>query len=39
MLKPGEEITQTSGATDLMALIGSVVNRSGETPAAPAPEQ
>ena len=33
MLKPGEEITETSGATDLMGLIGSVVNRSGETPA------
>ncbi len=29
MLKPGEEIVQTSGAADLMALIGSVVNRSG----------
>ena len=37
MLEPGEEITQTSGATDLMALIGSVVNRSGDTPAAEAP--
>lgn len=29
MLKPGEEITETSGATDLMALIGGFVNRSG----------
>lgn len=29
MLKPGEEIIETSGAADLMALIGSVVNRSG----------
>ena len=29
MLKPGEEITDTSGAADLMSLIGSVVNRSG----------
>lgn len=35
MLNPGEEITETSGATDLMALIGGFVNRSGgETPAA-----
>lgn len=29
MLKSGEEIIETSGAADLMALIGSVVNRSG----------
>lgn len=29
MLKPGEEILETSGAADLMGLIGSVVNRSG----------
>ncbi|GGE01076.1 outer membrane lipid asymmetry maintenance protein MlaD [Polymorphobacter glacialis] len=45
MLKAGEEITDTSGATDLMALIGGFVNRSGDTapaaahaatPAAPA---
>ena len=34
MLKPGEEITETSGATDLMGLIGSFVNRSGDKPAA-----
>ena len=35
MLKPGEEITETSGATDLMSLVGSFVNRSGgDTPAA-----
>lgn len=33
MLKPGEEITETSGATDLMSLVGSFVNRSGGTPA------
>jgi len=33
MLKPGEEILETSGAADLMALIGSVVNRSGDAPA------
>lgn len=41
MLKPGEEIIETSGAADLMSLVGSVVNRSGgdapaATPAAPA---
>ncbi len=30
MLKPGEEITETSGSTDLMSLIGSFVNRSGD---------
>ena len=29
MLKPGEEISDTQGATDLMGLIGSVINRSG----------
>jgi phospholipid/cholesterol/gamma-HCH transport system substrate-binding protein len=35
MLKPGEEITETSGATDLMSLVGSFVNRSGgSAPAA-----
>ena len=38
MLKPGEEITETSGATDLMSLVGSFVNRSGDSaPAAGAP--
>lgn len=39
-LAPGDEITDTQGATDLMGLIGSVINRSGdsaETPAAAAP--
>jgi phospholipid/cholesterol/gamma-HCH transport system substrate-binding protein len=37
MLKPGEEITETSGATDLMSLVGSFVNRSGgSAPAAAA---
>lgn len=45
MLKPGEEITETSGSTDLMALIGSFMNKSGgdapvaahtEAPATPA---
>lgn len=29
MLKAGDEIVETSGAPDLMGLIGSVVNRSG----------
>ncbi len=29
MLKPGGEITETSGSTDLMSLIGSAINRSG----------
>lgn len=38
MLKPGEEIIETSGATDLMALIGGFVNKPSEAPAAaPAP--
>lgn len=36
MLKPGEEITETSGATDLLGLVGSFVNRSGGD--APAPD-
>ena len=38
MLNPGDEITETSGATDLMSLVGSFVNRSGgdAPPAAPA---
>ncbi|KPF72360.1 outer membrane lipid asymmetry maintenance protein MlaD [alpha proteobacterium AAP81b] len=38
-LKPGEEITETSGSADLMGLIGSFVNRpsSGGEAAAPAP--
>ena len=38
MLKPGEEITETSGATDLMSLVGSFVNRSGGDAPAAAPE-
>lgn len=38
MLKDGEEIIETSGAPDLMGLIGSVVNRSGgDPPPAEAP--
>lgn len=36
MLKPGEEIVETSGATDLMALIGGFVNKSGDKPDAAA---
>lgn len=34
-LAPGDEITDTQGSTDLMGLIGSVINRSGgsEAPA------
>lgn len=35
MLKPGDEITDTQGAQDLMALMGSFINRSGSS-AAPA---
>ncbi len=36
-LRPGDEITDTQGSTDLMGLIGSFINRSGsESPAAPA---
>ncbi len=37
MLKPGEEITETSGAADLMSLIGSFVNRSGDSKATDKP--
>ncbi|KAB7649014.1 outer membrane lipid asymmetry maintenance protein MlaD [Polymorphobacter fuscus] len=37
MLKPGEEIIETSGATDLMALIGGFVNKSGGDAPAAAP--
>jgi phospholipid/cholesterol/gamma-HCH transport system substrate-binding protein len=38
-LAPGDEISDTQGATDLMGLIGSVINRSGssETPSTTAP--
>ncbi|WP_353218283.1 outer membrane lipid asymmetry maintenance protein MlaD [Sandarakinorhabdus sp.] len=36
LLKNGDEITETSGAADLMGLIGSVVNRSGGDAPAPA---
>ncbi len=45
MLKPGGEIVETSGSADLMGLIGSFINRSGDSksaepvpaPATPAP--
>lgn len=33
MLKPGDEISDTQGAQDLMALMGQFINRSGDTPA------
>jgi phospholipid/cholesterol/gamma-HCH transport system substrate-binding protein len=45
MLRPGDEITETQGAVDMMSLIGSVINRTGaaqseeggdESPAADA---
>ncbi|UAJ10016.1 outer membrane lipid asymmetry maintenance protein MlaD [Polymorphobacter megasporae] len=37
MLKPGDEITDTQGAQDLMGLMGSFINRSGDaSKAAPA---
>lgn len=35
-LAPGDEITDTQGATDLMGLIGAFVNRSSDDKAAPA---
>ena len=31
-LKPGDEISDTQGATDLMGLIGSYINRTGSAP-------
>lgn len=31
LLAPGDEITETQGATDLMGLVGSFINRSGGT--------
>ena len=37
MLKPGEEITETSGSTDLMGLIGSYINRTGASDATAPP--
>ncbi len=32
VLKPGAEISDTQGATDLMGLIGSYINRTGTAP-------
>ena len=32
-LKPGDEITDTQGATDLMGLIGGYINGTGKAPA------
>ena len=37
MLKPGEEIIETSGSADLMSLVGSMVNRTGGDAPAEAP--
>ena len=34
MLKPGDEITDTQGAQDLMGLMGSFINRSGSASAS-----
>lgn len=36
-LAPGDEITDTQGSTDLMGLIGSFINRSGEPEKAATP--
>jgi phospholipid/cholesterol/gamma-HCH transport system substrate-binding protein len=36
MLRAGDEITDTQGATDLMGLIGGYINRPAESAAAPA---
>ena len=36
MMKPGAEITDTQGSTDLMGLIGNYINRSGSGTAKPA---
>ena len=33
MLRPGDEITDTQGAVDMMSLIGSVINRTGAAQA------
>jgi len=37
MLKAGDEITDTQGAQDLMGLMGSFINRSGDSSKAAAP--
>ncbi len=36
-LMPGDEIIDTQGSTDLMGLIGSVINRSGADNSGPTP--
>jgi phospholipid/cholesterol/gamma-HCH transport system substrate-binding protein len=36
MIQPGGEITETSGSTDLMALVGQAINRTGDSGTAPA---
>lgn len=33
LLRAGDEISDTQGATDLMGLIGAFINRSGDAPA------
>ncbi|WP_448585475.1 outer membrane lipid asymmetry maintenance protein MlaD [Thermaurantiacus sp.] len=33
-LKPGDEITDTQGATDLMGLVGAFINQTGSAPEA-----
>lgn len=38
-LRPGDEITDTQGSTDLMGLIGSFINRSGSEAPAPKPAE
>lgn len=37
LLRPGDEISDTQGATDLMGLIGALINRSGDAPSGPSP--
>jgi phospholipid/cholesterol/gamma-HCH transport system substrate-binding protein len=37
-LAPGEEIIDTQGATDLMGLVGAVINRTGSAPAGGQPD-
>lgn len=37
MLKPGDEISDTQGAQDLMALMGQFINRSGDSDTSKAP--
>lgn len=34
MLKPGDEISDTQGSQDLMALMGQFINKSGPAPAS-----